>query len=146
VKYLGLVAISCVVLALVACADDDSPGEPEKSKTTKLTKPEVKPPSGAPPKELVIEDVKKGSGPAAEVGDKVTVHYVADNKTGNETFSSWRSHRPLIFKLGVGRYFRGFEEGLKGMQAGGRRELSVPSRLAFGGGPLFYVVDLLAIE
>lgn len=35
---------------------------------------------------------------------------------------------------------------MKGMKLGGRRELIVPSRLAYGDGMMVYVIELLAME
>jgi peptidylprolyl isomerase len=40
----------------------------------------------------------------------------------------------------------GWEESLRGMRVGGRRELIVPSKLAYGTGTLIYVIDLLKVE
>jgi peptidylprolyl isomerase len=114
------------------------------------TKPDVQPPSGTPPTELVIEDIEEGSGPEAEKGEKVTVHFVAVEAAGKEAFSTWPGDnpgKPLVFKLGAGQYSSAFEEGVEGMKAGGRRELSVPAKQAqYAKSDLFYVIDLIAVE
>ncbi len=170
-----LTIILCAALAAGGCGSDDSgdaagsagtttessqpdtppesvePDEADKGADTgKPTKPNVQPPSGPPPTEVVIEDVDEGSGPEAEKGDKVTVHFVADNEAGKEAFSTWpggEPGEPLVFKLGSIKYSQAFEEGIEGMRVGGRRELSVPApRAGYTNSALFYVIDLLAIE
>ncbi len=114
------------------------------------TKPEVPSPSGTPPKELVIEDIEEGSGPEAKKGDKVTVHFVADDEAGKEAFSTWPGDNPgeqFVFELGGGKYSQAFEEGIESMKAGGRRELSVPAKQAqYTKSALLYVIDLMAVE
>lgn len=170
-KALLLTIVVCVGLLLAGCGSDDSSTdatgsagattESSESRTPsgddagdaggqadagKLTKPDVEPPSGPPPTDLVIEDIEEGSGPAAEKGDKVTVHFVADDQTGKERFTTWPDQQ-LVFELGSGRYSPAFEEGVEGMKAGGRRELDVPAKQAqYVNSPLFYVIDLVAIE
>jgi peptidylprolyl isomerase len=141
------------VLAFVACGDASSSDETEGSgaaeTTRKLVEPVVKPPSGPPPKALVIRDIKEGAGAAAIPGDELSVHYVGVDRTGKEVYSSWtfRDGEALDFELGSGEYFRGWEEGLEGMKAEGRRELQIPKRLAQDRlKPLFYIVDLLEIK
>lgn len=131
-----------------ATTETDDAGQ--GTSAAKPTKPNVQPPSGPPPEELVIEDVEEGAGSGAEKGDKVTVHFVADNQAGKEAFSTWPGDnpgKPLVFRLGSIRYSQAFEEGIEGMRVGGRRELSVPAaRAGYTQSALFYVIDLLAIE
>ena len=139
-KFLGLIALICVVLGIVACGDDSSSAEAEKPE--KLTKPEIDPPR-APPEEVVIEDLIEGSGEEAEVGDTITIHYRAVGQDGKELFSSWgNGFGPDTVELGVGEYFPALEEGIEGMKVGGRREILIPSDLAFKHGPLYYAIDL----
>jgi peptidylprolyl isomerase len=145
VKTLGLVSVFCASVALVACGEGGSSSESKHSE--KLAKPEVEPPPGPPPKELVVKDLVKGSGPGAEPGDVLRIHYVGVDRAGKELYTSWgRGFGPLTYALGEDAYnFQGLDEGLEGMKAGGRRELLIPANLAFGE-PLFYVIDLLKVE
>ncbi len=142
-KIFGLIAVLCVSLAFISCGEGSSSGQPE---TEKLTKPEVKPPPGPPPRKLVIIDLEEGTGPGAKTEDTLTVQYVGVDKEGKELYSSWtKRHAPLTFTLNGGAYFIGWEKGLEGMKEGGRRELHIPGYLA-AGEPLFYIVDLLKIK
>jgi peptidylprolyl isomerase len=124
--------------------------------TTKKSKPIVKVPAGAPPKELVVKDLEEGRGPAAKSGDEVTVHYVGvDYKTGKQFDASWDRGEPFSFTLGSGEVIKGWDQGIEGMKAGGRRELVIPPALAYGSqqvgsiaanSTLVFVVDLLEIN
>jgi peptidylprolyl isomerase len=140
VKHLALIAGLGLALALVACGGSGSGGQSDKP-----TRPEIEPPSD-PPTELVIEDLELGSGPRAEQGDKVTVHYEGIDMDGKTLYSSWRNGSVFIFELGRWDYGEGFEEGIEGMRVGGRRELQVPKDLAPFESPVIYVVDLLKVE
>jgi peptidylprolyl isomerase len=121
-------------------------------------KPVVTVPNGPPPKNLVIKDLIKGSGPTAATGKSITVNYVGVlYKGGKEFDSSWKTGRPFApFKLGQGSVIPGWDKGLVGMRVGGRRELIIPPSLAYGkaGSPptippnatLVFVVDLLGVS
>ncbi len=104
-------------------------------------------PSGPPPNQLVVKDLKKGFGAAAHWGERLTVHFVGINYNTRKVFElNWP--RPFSFDFGTGEVRTGWERGLKGMRVGGRRKLIFPARLGYGPGtpPLFYIIELLAIE
>lgn len=120
-----------------------------------LPKPNV--PSGPPPKELVIKDVKRGSGAAAKAGDEVTVHYVGVLYDGGELFdSNWNGDKPFSFNLGNSEVIKGWDQGLQGMKVGGRRELIIPPELGYGSEGIFpsippnatlvFLVELLKVK
>ncbi len=117
--------------------------------------PTVTPPPGAPPSKLVTKDLIVGTGPEAKAGSSVTVNYVGVLYKGGKTFdASWKRNETFPFVLGKGQVIPGWEQGIVGMKVGGRRELIIPSALAYGakGSPptippnsaLIFVVDLLA--
>jgi peptidylprolyl isomerase len=118
------------------------------------TEPKVTPPSGPPPTKLEKKDLIVGTGKEAKAGDTVTVNYVGVlYKGGKEFDASWKRKEPFQFKLGQGQVIKGWDEGVAGMKVGGRRELVIPSELAYGktgspptipaNAPLVFVVDLL---
>lgn len=122
------------------------------------TKPQVQPPKAPAPTELEVTDLVTGTGAEAKKGDVVTVHYVVVlQKNGKEVYSSWGS-KPLSFELGGGggSVTAGWEQGIKGMREGGRRELLAPAGLSYGKagvppaiGPneaLVSVIDLLKVK
>ena len=118
------------------------------------TEPTVTPPTGAAPTKLERKDLIVGTGPEAKAGQTVTVNYVGVLfKGGKEFDASWKRKEPFTFKLGVGSVIKGWDEGVVGMKVGGRRELVIPSNLAYGpkgsgaaippNAPLVFVIDLL---
>jgi len=120
------------------------------------TKPAVTVPKGAAPTQLVTKELIKGTGPEAKAGEPVTVNYVGVlYKGGKEFDSSWKRSEPFAFTLGKGQVIKGWDQGVAGMKVGGRRELIIPSELAYGktgspptipaNAPLVFVVDLLAV-
>lgn len=118
-----------------------------------LEPPVIDFPTGEPPTELVIRDVVVGEGAEAVAGDTVTVHYVGvDFATGEEFDSSWARGESISFPLrGL---IQGWQDGIPGMRVGGRRELVIPPRLAYGeagghrlaGCTLIFVIDLLDVR
>jgi peptidylprolyl isomerase len=116
--------------------------------------PHVTPPSGPAPTKLEVKDLIKGTGPEAKAGQTVTVNYVGVlYKGGTEFDASWKRKEPFSFPLGKGQVIAGWDQGVPGMKVGGRRELVIPSSLAYGAkgsgstippnAPLVFVVDLL---
>lgn len=165
----------CLTLALVACGGDSptistgsqpdttsrtssetagAPSEaveanrPTNSKAArKRVEPKVRVPSGPPPEDVVVKDLVKGSGVALDGVRLFEVNYVTyDYRTGKKLESTWDLGEPYRFSFGREEIREGWERGLKGMRVGGRRELIVPSELAYGSGPLVYVLDLLRID
>jgi len=120
-------------------------------------KPDVGPIEGAPPADLVIEDITVGDGPEARPGQVVTVHYVGvAHSTGREFDSSWSRDDTFAFGLGGGQVIDGWDKGVAGMRVGGRRKLTIPPHLGYGnrgaagvikpGETLIFVVDLLGVR
>jgi FKBP-type peptidyl-prolyl cis-trans isomerase len=81
---------------------------------------------------LVIEDLVTGSGAAARAGDVVKVHYTGTLLDGRKFDSSVDRNAPFQFRLGQGQVIRGWDEGVAGMQVGGKRRLTIPPQLAYG--------------
>lgn len=82
-------------------------------------------------KELIIEDLVPGEGPAVKSGDHVSVNYTGSLEDGT-VFDSSEGRGPLDFTCGVGLVIPGWDQGLIGLKKGGRRRLSIPARLAYG--------------
>lgn len=158
-----LPALLLSALLLTACGDSPSSDSPPATldtvaatATTEVTKPSVVVPAGLPT-ELVVSDLATGSGARAATGDTVIVHYVGVRSVdGDEFDNSYDRGAPLEVPLGSGRVIAGWEQGLVGVQQGGRRQLDIPADLAYGdtppaGGPILpgdaltFVVDVVAV-
>jgi peptidylprolyl isomerase len=132
-------------------------GDPFHVPSSFVERPEIDKPEGDIPFELGIDDIVVGDGDEAVAGKTVTVHYVGVAfRSGEEFDASWNRGEPFRFKLGKGQVIPGWDAGVQGMRVGGRRQLTIPSAMAYGargaGGviaphePLVFVVDLLAVD
>ena len=88
---------------------------------------------------LQYEDTTVGSGDEARAGRNVKVHYTgwlhdpaAANGRGRKFDSSKDRNDPFAFPLGAGHVIRGWDEGVQGMQEGGKRKLTIPPELGYG--------------
>ena len=172
---MATILIIASALAFAACGDDNlepvldtSPTEPPASTVAPegSTAPDGSTPaSGKPvvslpaelPTELVVTDLIEGSGEPAKAGDTVTVNYVGvRSEDGTEFDNSYDRGEPYAVTLGEGGVIQGWDEGLIGVKAGGRRQLDIPAALAYGdsgsgdiiqpGDALSFVIDVVSIE
>ncbi|PSK97801.1 peptidylprolyl isomerase [Murinocardiopsis flavida] len=122
-----------------------------------LERPEIDFIDGPPPADLQVTDITVGEGAQAGHGATVSVHYVGvAHSTGEEFDASWNRGEPLQFTLGARQVISGWDQGVMGMRVGGRRQLVIPSHLAYGergaGGviepneTLVFVCDLVAVS
>ncbi len=81
---------------------------------------------------LVIDELEAGSGAVAEKGKRVSVHYTGWLTDGRKFDSSKDRNSPFEFPLGAGHVIRGWDEGVAGMQEGGKRKLTIPPELGYG--------------
>ena len=88
------------------------------------------------PSGLQYLDTEIGTGATATAGQQVSVHYTAwlfnDGVQGAKFDSSKDRGDPFGFSLGAGMVIKGWDEGVAGMQIGGRRTLIIPAALGYG--------------
>lgn len=116
--------------------------------------PVISAPEGTAPTTLIMKDIFVGTGTPAVATSTMTVHYTLMAwSTGKIVESSWTSGSPATFPLA--QVIQGWQQGIPGMQKGGRRLLVVPPSLGYGeagGGPigpnetLIFVVDAIEIQ
>lgn len=82
--------------------------------------------------DLKIEDITVGTGPEAKNGDKVKVNYTGRLLKTNFMFDTSVGKKPFDVTIGAGGVIKGWDLGLVGMKVGGKRKLTIPSKLAYG--------------
>lgn len=141
-----------------ACQEAPPTAEPGPDATTDLAvKPEPQIPDGDPPCDLQTTDIVVGTGAEAVPGVQAEVKYVGVlYEDGSEFDSSWSrsADETLPFEVGAPGIIPGFDQGVTGMKEGGRRQIVIPSDLAYGPagqGPippaatLVFVIDLITV-
>jgi FKBP-type peptidyl-prolyl cis-trans isomerase len=111
---------------------------------------------------LTARVLEEGSGTEVRPGDTAVVHYTgwlhdpqAAGARGAKFDSSVDRGQPFEFTIGAGQVIRGWDEGVRGMQVGEVRELTIAPHLGYGArgiGPippnstLVFEVELLDIK
>jgi FKBP-type peptidyl-prolyl cis-trans isomerase FkpA len=121
---------------------------------------------GAGPAEGNAEGLRRevlaaGSGPAAEVGDIVTIQlsgWLVDDagSKGARFIDTEQLGQPIAFKLGTDRVMPAWNQTVAGMRVGGKRRVLVPSTQGYGAegveglvppnADLIFEIELLAVE
>ena len=81
---------------------------------------------------LAYKITKKGSGPKAESGKTVSVHYTGKLTDGTKFDSSYDRNQPIDFPLGGGRVIKGWDEGIALLNVGSKATFIIPPDLAYG--------------
>ncbi len=81
---------------------------------------------------LKFHDFEVGTGNIAKPGATIAVDYTGWTTDGKKFDSSFDRPDPIRFPLGKGRVIKGWDEGIAGMQVGGRRQLVIPAEIAYG--------------
>ena len=103
---------------------------------------------------LQYKSLKEGTGPSPKATDTVLVHYRGTLLDGTEFDSSYKRNEPIEFPLN--RVIPGWTEGVQLMKEGGKMQLFIPSKLAYGtrGAPgaigpnetLIFEIELLKVR
>ena len=84
------------------------------------------------PADLIKEDLQPGSGDReVKTGDDIKVHYTGKLLKNGFKFDSSVGKEPFSFKVGEG-VIQGWSDGVVGMKKGGKRKLTIPSKLGYG--------------
>jgi FKBP-type peptidyl-prolyl cis-trans isomerase FkpA len=121
-------AFSLVCVAALGLGACEKVPEPSGGASPAVTKE----PETPEPPDLIKEDVAAGTGPEAKEGDKVWVHYTGRLAKNNKQFDSSVGKEPLDLTIGNADVIAGWEKGIPGMKVGGKRKLTIPSKLAYG--------------
>jgi peptidylprolyl isomerase len=160
--FLFSAALFLAGIGLVACSDSGTSSDtselassPDTSQPAEaVAEPKVVLPKEGPTK-LVITDITKGTGDGAVAGDTLAVFYVGVLSADGTKFDGNFGGSPFNFTLGAGGVIKGWDEGLVGLKVGGRRQLDIPSDLAYaekGAGDIIkpnsalsFIIDLRSI-
>jgi FKBP-type peptidyl-prolyl cis-trans isomerase FkpA len=106
-------------------------------------------------------DTVQGTGTLATSGRTLSVNYTgwlydaAKSDFKGAQFDTSVGKTPFTFRLGAGQVITGWDQGLLGMRAGGKRTLIIPASLAYGqagsgtippNAPLIFEVDLISVQ
>jgi FKBP-type peptidyl-prolyl cis-trans isomerase len=142
----GLAALAALLLATAACAP--------RTET---------PPMPASANGLVVVELAPGSGATVAKGQTAVVHYTgwlyldgAPDAKGAKFDSSHDRAQPFSFQVGAGQVIGGWDQGVAGMQVGGKRRLVIPPELGYGsrgaggvippGATLVFDVELVGVQ
>jgi FKBP-type peptidyl-prolyl cis-trans isomerase len=109
---------------------------------------------------VAYRDLQAGSGRVVVEGDVVTVHLLGwvreQGATERAFFNTRKEGRPVKFLVGTSWVMPGWNEGVQGMQPGGRRLLRMPPEMGIGArsfedkipanATLVFMVELLEVR
>ncbi|GGK15955.1 hypothetical protein GCM10008955_06770 [Deinococcus malanensis] len=81
---------------------------------------------------LIVDKYHEGTGPAAQAGKMVRVHYTGTLENGQKFDSSRDRGEPIEFPLGVGYVIPGWDQGIAQLRVGDKARLTVPAHLGYG--------------
>lgn len=84
------------------------------------------------PSGMYVHDVVVGTGALADSMSTAEVHYTGWLADGSKFDSSRDRQETFRFTVGIGQVIGGWDEGVRGMRVGGKRQLIVPPKLGYG--------------
>lgn len=84
------------------------------------------------PSGLYVHDVVVGTGAVADSMSTVEVHYTGWLADGTKFDGSREQPNGYRFTVGIGQVIGAWDEGIRGMRVGGKRQLIVPPKLGYG--------------
>ena len=159
IKVFAIIAVAAIAFAsFTSLGGNDNVSGSSASGLPSVTNnageaPTITPPTGAAPATLQSVDIIEGTGAEVLATSTLTVHYTLMSWSDGQILeSSWTSGEPATFQLsGV---IAGWQQGLPGAKAGGRRLLVIPPSLGYGVVPghpletetLIFSVDILEVS
>lgn len=140
---LRLTSLASVTLVLFTggCVDSFDPGVPLAIEETSFASAlgvdlgaSTKTANGA-----YYRDIVAGAGPLVTSGQSIDVRYTGWLSSGLQFDTNLNDPSPFTFVLGRGDVIAGWDDTIPGMRVGGKRQLIIPSHLAygpFGSGPI----------
>jgi FKBP-type peptidyl-prolyl cis-trans isomerase len=126
VLLIALLALATIAVVAQSHSKKSS-AKSDASGPTKVTGKPTKLPDG-----LEYWDIKAGTGKTADKGNTVTVNYTGWLTDGKMFDTSVGKAPFTVDNLGNAPVIKGWNEGIVGMKVGGKRQLRIPSDLAYG--------------
>ena len=148
-------ATRSLLLLATACASAAAPGAPSLGTTRFAPALAVDLSAMTAQGGVYVRDLRAGEGKAVARGTLVAVRYAGWLADGTPVDSLRAAEPPLRFRVGNHDAIAGWEQGVIGMRPGGRRQLVVPPKLAYGstGKPpvppdatLVFVIELVGLR
>ena len=112
------------------------------------------------PNGLEYKDLKVGSGMEARLGSTAVIHFIGwvdeNGQRGKEIYNSRKEREPVSFVVGTDKVIQGWNKGVIGMRAGGKRMLRIPPELGYGAkavedvippnAHLHFIIELLELK
>src|SRR5947209_8125751 len=130
--------LACLIAFSSTCASAQSKRRPAQkrkpriSASTRKTESKNSAMAMTTPTGLTYLITHHGTGPLAQKGDTVVVHYTGTLTNGVKFDSSRDRGEPISFKLGEGRVIKGWDEGLAQMHVGDQAIFVIPPQLGYG--------------
>ncbi|MFD5430185.1 FKBP-type peptidyl-prolyl cis-trans isomerase [Streptomyces sp. NPDC127084] len=116
--------------------------------------PTVTPGKGAPPPDLTIRTLVKGSGSVVRKNDFAKIYYLGQVWNAKRPFDiNFDEKQQPVIRVGAGQITKGLDQSLEGQRVGSRILVTLPPRLAYGNqgyaphippkATLIFVVDIL---
>ena len=83
-------------------------------------------------KSVVITEIEIGTGIEASKGCLVFIQYTGQLENGTIFDSTQKHGRSFEFVIGSKKVIQGMSQGVTGMRVGGKRQIFIPSELAYG--------------
>lgn len=146
--FTAAAAATTLALLLTACGDDPASTGPEIDANDIIANAFIEQADSVVTTGSGLQylKVEEGSGPEAEPGDSVVVHYRVQSVSGVELDNSFTEGDPIRFVLGFANLFRGFTEGVDLMREGETARLLLPNALTNGNGPLAFELELVEVH
>jgi peptidylprolyl isomerase len=132
-KQFATILLSISLMLLPAACGQAAPQEASSEEPTPAPlQDEAEAGMTTTPSGLQYLITEAGTGPQAEPGNFVSVHYTGTLEDGTKFDSSLDRGEPIIFPLGQGRVIAGWDEGIALLTVGSKARLVIPPELAYG--------------